>query len=48
MCAKDLLNLIFIVIIINFWPYSATCQILVPRPETEPMPPVVETLNLNR
>ena len=33
--------------LILFWPYCATCRILVPRPEIEPGPPAVEVWSPN-
>ena len=31
----------------SFWPHHTACDILVPLPETEPVPPAVETWSPN-
>ena len=37
----------FLLFIFIFWPRREACEILVPQPGTEPVPPAVEEWSLN-
>ena len=38
---------IFIYVFIHFWPHAVACGILVPQPETEPLPWAVKAQSPN-
>ena len=40
-------NIFILLLLLLFWPWQGPCEILVPWPRIEPMPPAVEARNLN-
>jgi len=44
---NNFLNILIHLLLLLFWPWHGACEILVPWPRIEPMPPAVEARSLN-